>query len=833
MEMKRNYMIMVSFITFFFIIGFNSIGQTTRLDIDQINESIPTDSSAGIDTSWVVKTARKPRPIYIEGNRDFDRQAKRNGWPGTGTEFDPYIIQYIELSMPLNSKAKKFRDLPSAITIKDTDVFFIIQYCVLTSIDGNYHGIHLSNVVNGEITRNIMSNFASAIFLDGSNNNIITYNIINGNVEETGGTGSVIQRTASLSHGIFLDPSDNNLVAYNEISDYTGNGLYVLNSSHNELINNDLNNSHGENGVFLAGSDWNTIVDNEIYGYIPQTIASSPGIRMKIMRTASLSRGIFLDPSNNNLIMNNNISDFTGQGVYLLESDGNVVQENNIDSGNVGEENASGIFLEESDDNVITENTLYGSDTESGFNPDGIRFKIARTASLSHGIFLDPSNNNTISNNYISDFTGNGLYLLDSDNNLLTQNYIDNNLDSQESNGVFLAGSDSNTITDNDIFSSETSSTSGTGIRFKIARTASLSRGIFLDPSNNNTVSNNRISGYDADGLYLLDSDFNEIYNNDIDNSIGTNGVFLNGSNWNDISYNDIWGEYSASSSTSTEIRFKISRTASLSRGIFLDPSSNNTITNNNIHNITGDGVFLQSSGDNDISGNEIGGNAGAGVFLEDSWDTSISSNIIYNEDLHGIGMDNSSIDNVATENDLIANNVGGSQMLDDGIENQFVDNFLIDHDNRDGDSDGTSDSPYYIEGSAGSTDPYPSALPVQPLDEIDLNLVNLTALVDYESETLNLKNEGQDMNVKIKLPDGYSVTNINISTVFTDGYSPYNYADPGSITYSEDGKLIVKFNRSALIEYLQDTLPYTPIDVQLNVTGWLNGHFLSPVVTL
>ncbi|WP_455463125.1 right-handed parallel beta-helix repeat-containing protein, partial [Candidatus Hodarchaeum mangrovi] len=712
----------------------------------------------------------------------------------------------------------------------NTDVYFIIRYCILTSIDGNYHGIHLSNVVNGWITNNIITDFASAIFLDGSNHINISFNIINAYNEATDTTpstlGNKIESTGSMSHGIFLDPSDNNTIYYNQISDYTGNGLYILDSSFNNFTFNDINNSYGENGVFLAGSNGNTITYNEIFGNPPLSVGISSGIKAKI-QTGSLSHGIFLDPSEENIIAYNNISDFTAYGVYLQNSDLNIVKKNNIDSSDINLEGGSGIFLEDSTENTLTENTLYASDTSSGFDPQGIRFKLL-TGSLSHGIFLDPSDKNNITNNYISDFTGNGLYLVDSDNNIIEQNQINNNLDASNSNGVFLEGSHLNIITDNDIFSTIGTSTITSDIRFKISSTGSMSHGIFLDPSNNNTIYNNRISGYDADGLYLLESDFNAIYNNDIDNSIGANGVFLNGSDWNNVSYNNIWGAYSSSNTISSSIRSKILSTGSMSHGIFLDPSNNNTIIGNEIHNITGDGIFAFSSGDNEISYNEIGGNEGTGIFFEDSCDSSICNNVIYNDEIYGILLDTSSSGNFAGDNDLIANNIGGSQIFDDGLENYFLNNFLIDHDNRDSDNDKFSDTPYDIEGSATNSDPYPSALPVQKLDELDLNLANLTAWIDYEAETLNLKNTGNWMNVKIKLPEGYSVTNINVSSVYTDGYPPYNYADIESITYSSDGKLIVKFNRTALIEYLNDILPETPIDIQLNVTGWLNGNFLS-----
>ncbi|MFX0210318.1 MAG: nitrous oxide reductase family maturation protein NosD, partial [Candidatus Hodarchaeota archaeon] len=396
--------------------------------------------------------------------------------------------------------------------------------------------------------------------------------------------------------------------------------------------------------------------------------------------------------------------------------------------------------------------------------------------------------------------------------------------------------SNGNNITNNEICGYDNGipgSSASQNLRYKVDGVqAFISRGIFLDPSNKNIIANNRISGFTGTGVELLDSSENLIDGNEIVNSFGENenGVFLAGSNDNNITNNEIYGHNNSipGSSASQNLRYKVDGVqAFISRGIFLDPSNKNIIANNTISNITGTGVELLNSSDNLINGNEISNNAMNGILLQDSNTTTISHNVIYNDDLYGVTLSYASNGNIVDLNDFIGNNVGGtSQIHDDGSGNQFFNNFLVDHDNTDSNNDNTSDNPYYIDGDASNTDSSPYSIPVQPLKELDLALADLEAEVDYESETLNLKNEGNWETVRIKLPLGYSVTNINVSSVYTDGFI---YAEEAQVQNLRT--LIVKFNRSELISYLAKKLENEtfPIEaLKLNVTGFLKGAFLK-----
>ncbi|MFX1506151.1 MAG: nitrous oxide reductase family maturation protein NosD, partial [Promethearchaeota archaeon] len=430
-------------------------------------------------------------------------------------------------------------------------------------------------------------------------------------------------------------------------------------------------------------------------------------------------------------------------------------------------------------------------------------------------------------NNTISGFTGTGVELLNSSDNLIDGNIIDNNAGE---NAVFLAGSDANTIINNDICDFNTissSNPSSLGIRSKVQ--GFISRGIFLDPSKHNVIANNTISGFTGTGVELLNSSDNLIDGNMIDNSEGENAVFLVGSDSNTITNNDIWGSYDSDPSMSPplqSIKYKIQ--GFISRGIFLDPSNHNVIANNRISNITGTGLYLLNSNNNDIIENQIANNAEDGILLDGSSNSEISHNVIYDDEFYGISLSSASVDNIVDWNDFIGNNIGGtSQINDDGTGNQFTNNFLVDHDNTDTNNDNVSDNPYHIDGDANSLDYNPYALPVQPLKDLGLALADLEADVDWESETLNLKNQGNWETVKIHLPIGYSATNINVSSIYTEIVGAGRLFAEKEAQVQNPRTLIVKFDRPALVLLLESALTKFPIEVKMNVTGFLNGEFL------
>ncbi|MFW9780093.1 MAG: NosD domain-containing protein [Candidatus Heimdallarchaeota archaeon] len=839
-------------------------------------------------------------PILIVGDDDFVKQAKRFKWPGDGSETSPYIIE--NLVITVKARLHGNRPVPAAgIQINDTTLHFIIQNNVIDGVNGLPDGIALSNVIHGTIRSNYIYNCATGIFLYNSHDIIIDDNYVFGYVQTsaassvrlsirsaalsssrhaiwldpsnyntisnnhiTGMSGSSIYllnssdntvggneidndgevgiflegsdnnllddndifevenpvfpqgirsrvTVSSGRHAIWLDPSSNNTISNNNISDYSGYGVFLQDSDQNDLTANNIDNTNGTSGVFLEDSSWNTITDNEISGTPTAGTVSGQGVHARVA-VSSGRHAIWLDPSSNNTIENNTLSGFTGYGVYLQESDDNSLTGNTIDNS----DGDSGVFLANSSWNTITDNEISGSPTAGTVSGQGVHARVA-VSSGRHAIWLDPSSNNTIENNTLSGFTGYGVYLQESDDNSLTGNTIDN---TYGDSGVFLEDSSWNTITDNEISGSPTAGTvSGQGVHARVA-VSSGRHAIWLDPSSNNTIENNTLSGFTGYGVFLQDSDDNSLTGNTIDNSDGDSGVFLANSSWNSITDNDIYGDYSESTETALSMRSRVA-VSSGRHAIWLDPSHHNTISNNRIFNVSGNAVYLQLSNFNDINDNQISNGGANGIFLEGSSNTRIIGNVLYSQTAYAISLAFGSDGNSIETNDLIGNNIGGSsQASDQGLLNGFAFNFLVDHDNTDDNNDTYADDPYAIDG--GNFDYTPNALPVQDLDQIDIRFADLDAVVVWESQTFNLQKEGNWVTAKIFLPEGYSSTNVNGSTIRTDGniYAEY-------VQLQHPDKLFVKFNRSELAAYLETVVPYTPIDIKMNVTGYLNGDFL------
>lgn len=96
-----------------------------------------------------------------------------------------------------------------------------------------------------------------------------------------------------------------------------------------------------------------------------------------------------------------------------------------------------------------------------------------------------------------------------------------------------------------------------------------------------------------------------------------------------------------------------------------------------------------------------------------------------------------------------------------------------------------------------------------------DLSLTPAPATVDIDPNTLNLKSQGKWITAYVTLPEGYDVGDIDISTVQLDGIIDAAWGDD-----CEDDALMVKFDRDAVIAYLEGKGLALPTDVTLKVTG-------------
>ena len=657
-----------------------------------------------ISSSSSVKAYEIHDPFYIDDNADFGPVGYN--FTGDGTYSKPYLIEGYQIT---NSSY-------NLIHIENTTAFFKISSNLLNGVSNNYDGIYLKNVTHGIIFNNSVTNCVGAINLESSYNNTIDENVL-----------------SFSTNGVRLDYSNNNTISVNTVYNSTWSGIYTQYSHNNTCFNNTayyntwggiwlsesteskitLNYAYynGWDGIGIHLSYNNKISDNNVYSNTLsgiKLINSSDNQLDENYVNLNQENGIYLDSSDLNTVEANYVYQNSEDGIFARYSTNNTIEGNHIYS------NAeNGNTLISSHYNVIHDNDIYCNGNTSACSPIGISLRIQAIPG-GNGIFLDPSNCNNITSNRIYKNTDNGIRIESSNNNLIDGNDI-------YGNGGGTGGTPSG-ITD---------------LSLKIVAIPG-GNGIFLDPSTYNTIRDNNIFNNSDNGIMLENSSYNVIDGNDIyGNGGGTGG----------------------SPSGIADLSLKIQAIPG-GNGIFLDPSDNNNITNNEIFNNSGDGIRIENSSNNYVWGNNIHNNGGSnggsplsisdvlmsiqgvpggnGIFLDpsdtnmignniirdnryngillfDTDETIIYNNLLIHNGLYGIFLDTGSVENQIYWNDFIGNNLDGSQAYNDGPENEFHHNFWDEWMGPDEEEDGIVDAPYEIAGDVGGVDSSPLTYPHNP----------------------------------------------------------------------------------------------------------------------
>ena len=204
-----------------------------------------------------------------------------------------------------------------------------------------------------------------------------------------------------------------------------------------------------------------------------------------------------------------------------------------------------------------------------------------------------------------------GIYLNNSNNNTLTNITISNISSSYSSSGISLSSSNNNTFTNIAISN--------------ISSSSYYPYGIYLNGSNSNTFTNITISNisfsshsYYPYGIYLNGSNSNTFTNITISNlssSSHSYGIFL----------------YSSNSNTFTNITISNLSSSSHSYGISLDRSTGNTFTNITISNISSSLSFgiRFNSDNNTLSNASISYSKHYGIFVENGHTNNALRNVL------------------------------------------------------------------------------------------------------------------------------------------------------------------------------------------------------------
>lgn len=295
------------------------------------------------------------------------------------------------------------------------------------------------------------------------------------------------------------------------------------------------------------------------------------------------------------------------------------------------------------------------------------------------------------SGNSFEEWLGAGIKVF-SDNCNISNNIISNH---DWFYGIYLNGSHNSHIIDNTITNNYQGILVDKSEYITIEKNSVSSNiykyGIELSYSDNNIVRDNNIFSINDAGLYLEYSSDNIIQKNIFtDNNVGidlTKNCYRN-----EIKDNEI--------------------TSGSDTGIALAIVSNNEITGNKIDDCHSNGILIFNSTDNTVLSNSIS-NCYYGINMDDSSENNIvTDNNISSNDIFGISIDDESNSNTIYNNNFIENSRSAHDRSNNQWDNGAVGNYWDDYTGSDANSDGIGETAYDIEGG-DNKDNYPLIKPV------------------------------------------------------------------------------------------------------------------------
>jgi parallel beta-helix repeat protein len=258
--------------------------------------------------------------IFIDDNGDFASL----GFSGSGTETNPYLIEGYNITSS--------NDI--LIEIRNTNVYFELRNMLLNGLNQASQGILLSEVTNGLLFSNYISNVKDAGIEIG---NAMAINILNNTIFQNNALGPGIGGV-----GISIFNSSDNNIRSNFIFENSGEGIMVLSSSRNLLDYNTIFNNEldgilvmTEDGTDLFAVDnifeYNSIYDNSGIGIrLGENTVIDNLIRFNVLSTNNEMNMELRTDSNNITIVNNDFinNDQQGDGQAVDNGTTNLVNNN-------------------------------------------------------------------------------------------------------------------------------------------------------------------------------------------------------------------------------------------------------------------------------------------------------------------------------------------------------------------------------------------------------------------------------------------------------------------------------------------------------------------------
>lgn len=251
--------------------------------------------------------------ILIESNTDFATQ----GWLGSGTESNPYIIEWLNITGHGGY----------GIRIYTTDVYCIIRHCIIqTFYGGTATGIHLAYAKNVEIddcdihVDGYGATFAWSQYCSIRDSRIKWASKGINSIDSSNciAEDNIIWEMDQIGINLWL--CDRWTVQNNTIYDaFHQQGIYCRESERMEIDGNTIWNAKHE-GIFIESSDSVTVTENTVHHVGPSTASSDTGHGIRALDSEGIQ------------ILDNSIYNNSGNGI-LAESDlatieGNLIHNN-------------------------------------------------------------------------------------------------------------------------------------------------------------------------------------------------------------------------------------------------------------------------------------------------------------------------------------------------------------------------------------------------------------------------------------------------------------------------------------------------------------------------
>ena len=618
-------------------------------------------------------------PIVILSNDDFITY----GFSGSGTEEDPYIIEYLSIDAAGSG---------ICIRISGTDVYFVIRNCVIT---GGTQCIYLYGVTNGQIIHNLAQfNNQGGVFLRNSNNNYIAFNNLTHN-----------------GYGLYLDNSDENILYMNDCSYAEWYGLRLYSGSSLNTVDSNTVNYVDGSGIDVYSSTNNLIVNNTCTGNIRGIYVSDSAHGNTIQNnTCTLGQdGIYVGYSSNNLILKNtcmnntygirfsgdstgntvlnNTCYYNGYGIYLSGGSGHVASYNiatentnsgirvrltsaNIVSYNNCTLNPTGISILDSSGNFIIDNLCYDTANYGIYlkNSNNNNVTLNICSSSEYGIYLEGSSNGYLTYNLCTNHTY-GIYLgINSQNTLISYNTLH-----EREYGIFISWSWGNILEHNIISEGEVGiSIVNTQYGVTSAKTYGantidqnelINNDFYIRRSGDQTITNNIVNG----GGFFFEEDY--YVDECIQNLVADN--FVNGRPllfWQNVVGGTVpsdVGQVILVNCTSIVVQGHVIDGCPF--GIALFHCTNATIFQNDCSN-NDYGIYLYYSGYNLIDNNDFSFNTHSGIYIYKFGYNNVTNNVCSGNSKYGIYIgiwfDDVSNNNKVTHNTLL-NNIEAGIYLD------------------------------------------------------------------------------------------------------------------------------------------------------------------------